>query len=93
MLAEFLALRIGRGGDMCIGGRMKAQLLLQVDLAGGRIEQISAADNMGDALLSIIYHDCKLICIETVRSLQHKIADHLTEIMTKVSLNRVLKSN
>jgi hypothetical protein len=54
LLAEFLALLIDHEGYVAVVGRGQSQKVLEMDLARRRIQQVSASDDIGDALIRIV---------------------------------------
>lgn len=66
LFGKFFALGIGGDGDVEVRRVRVAEAGLQIELAGGRVQEVRAADNVGDALGVIIDDDGKLVGPETI---------------------------
>lgn len=66
LLGEFFAVFPQGYGDVQITQRAVAEAALEVDLAGSGIEEIRAADDMGDALGFVIDDNGELVGRKTI---------------------------
>ena len=81
LLAELLAVRIDDDGHVQVLRCRHAEAVLQVDLASGRVEQVSAAHDVRDVRIGIVDDDRELVGPLAVRALQHEIADFGREVL------------
>lgn len=61
LLGKLLPMSIKCQGDMKIPRYGKSQFPLQVDLTRGVVQEVFAANNIGDALLGIVNDNSKLV--------------------------------
>ncbi len=85
----------GIGGDRQVGvGRLRhAEQALQMDLAGGGVEQVGAAHHVGDARLGIIHHHRQLVGEQAVGAQHHVVAGVEREIFLLPALDGVLEAD
>ena len=74
MLTEFIATFVHCDRQMAITRGGQFQRLLQIDLPGSGIEQIAAANDLGNTLVGVIDHDRQLIGKQAIRPADDKIA-------------------
>ena len=72
---QLAAVGIEHQRQVRITRRRQAERALQQDLARRGIEQVGAADDIGDPLRGIIDHDRQLVGPVAVRAAQHEVAD------------------
>ena len=68
------------------------QQSLQCDLSGRVVEQISASDNMGDALSCIIGDNGQLVGVKRSASSDNKIPDTVADIFCHVAVHQIFLS-
>lgn len=74
LFAQFFALAIDDDGNMTVLGRSVAKSTVEVNLPRSRCEQITATNDMGDALKGIVDADGELIAPALIASAQDEIA-------------------
>ncbi len=67
----------------------QAEDLLQIKLAGRRIEQVGAAHHIGDALPGVIQHHGQLIGNQAVAAANDEIADLAAQMLAELALHTI----
>lgn len=85
----------GVGGDRQVGvGRLRhAEQTLQMDLAGGRVEQVGAAHGVGDARFGVVHHHGQLVGEQAVGAQHHVVAGVEREILLLPALDCVVEAD
>ena len=91
LFTEFLSVGIGDDRNMAVARLRQPQLLLQIDLASGGIQQVGAAHHVGDPLVSIVHHDGQLVGVESVFAQQSEVGEVVCERVVLLTLELVLK--
>jgi len=93
LLGKFLAGSVGRHRQMCVARCRHAQPLLQPDLARRRIEQIGAANDIGDPGIGVVDDHGQLVGELPVGAQQDEIADLALEIVADAALHPVVEGD
>ena len=90
LLAEFVARRIGEDRQVPVVRRSATEQSLQVDLAGGGVEEVRSPHHVGDALGCIVHLHRQLVSIQAVLALQDKVLIGLLVIQHLRPLKEIL---
>ena len=74
---------------MGIDWRCQAKAILQMDLTGGRTEQVGSPDDLGNTLKGIVNDHCQLVGGQPVSSLDNEVADQFREVLLDVTLHEI----
>src|SRR5690606_35339285 len=73
-LGQLLSVRTGHQWQVRIAGHGYPERVLEEDLPAGGIEQVRAADHVGDALVGIVHHHGELVGPVAVSAAKYEVA-------------------
>ena len=88
-LAELVSVRLDDQRQVQVAWLWQAEDLLQIKLAGRRIEQVGAAHHIGDALPGVIQHHGQLIGNQAVAAANDEIADLAAQMLAELALHTI----
>ena len=91
-LAELVSVRLDDQRQVQVAWLWQAEDLLQIKLAGRRIEQVGAAHHIGDALPGVIQHHGQLIGNQAVAAANDEIADLAAQMLAELACTRSMKT-
>lgn len=93
LFGEFFTRGIGHDGQVRIPWCRQSEALLQPDLARRGLEQVDAADDLGDALCRIVDDDSQLIGKLPVGAQEYEVANGALEVLPDVALHAIIKGD
>ena len=88
-LAQFVSIWMRDHGNMDVMGGAVAKELLQPYLPLGRIHDVDAPDNLGNAFQSIVHDNGKLVCDQPVATPDDEVAGLTFKTLGLPSLQRI----
>ena len=93
LLGQFLPGRVDGNRQMGIARRGVPEAALEADLARRRGQQISAAHDLGNALIIIVDRNSQLISETAIRTQEDKVADIAGQSLASETLQTIGKKN
>ncbi len=91
LFGELLTIFASEYRDVGVAWPRVSEGLHEKQLARGIVEQVCAADHVGDPLLSIVDDHSQLVGEEPVPALNHEVADATIQLLTEVPLNSIVE--
>jgi hypothetical protein len=88
---QLAAVRVEHQRQVRVPGRRQPKRPLQQDLPRRGVEQVGAADHVGDALRRIVHHDRQLVGPGAVGAAQDEVADCGGDVLREAPLERVVE--
>ena len=92
-LGQLVAVGVQHQGQVQVARGGQAQRALQQDLARSGVEQVGAADDVGDALVGVIHHHRQLVGPVAVGATQDEVADLGGQVLLVAPLQAIVEAD